>query len=48
MSTAETKKTLINKIELFESVLVHLLNAAKSRAMDEIVILKTILESRYQ
>jgi hypothetical protein len=46
--TAETKKTLINKIELFESVLNHLSDKAKPQANDEIKILKTILENEYQ
>jgi hypothetical protein len=46
--TAETKKTLENKIELFESVLNHLSNKAKQQAIDEINILKTILETEYQ
>jgi hypothetical protein len=46
--TAETKKTLENKIKLFESVLNHLSNKAKQQAIDEINILKTILENEYQ
>lgn len=46
--TAETKKTLINKILLFERVLNHLSHKAKQQAIDEINILKTILESEYQ
>ena len=45
--SAETKKTLINKIELFESVVNHLSDKAKNMANDEIKILKTILETEY-
>ncbi len=47
-TTAETKKTLKNKIELFESVVNHLLPENKQRAIDEINILKTIFETEYQ
>lgn len=46
--TAETKKTLKNKIELFESVVNHLSDNSKKRAIDEINILKTIFENEYQ
>jgi hypothetical protein len=46
--TAETKKTLINKIELFKSILNHLSDSAKQKANDEINILNTILEKEYQ
>lgn len=46
--TAETKKTLINKIELFKSVVNHLSEKAKQKANDEINILNTILENEYQ
>ena len=42
--TAETQKTLINKIELFESVLSHLETAGFQRATDEINILKSHLK----
>lgn len=42
--TAETKKTLINKIELFESVLPHLSTAGFQRATDEINTLKSHLK----
>lgn len=47
-TTAETKKTLKNKIELFESVVNHLSPENKQRAIDEIKILKTIFENEYQ
>jgi hypothetical protein len=46
--TAETKKTLINKIELFQSVVSHLSDKAKQKVNDEIKILNTILESEYR
>jgi len=46
--TAETKKTLKNKIELFESVVNYLSDNSKQRAIDEINILKTIFENEYQ
>jgi hypothetical protein len=46
--TAETKKTLINKIELFQSVVNHLSDNNKQRAIDEIKILNTILENEYR
>jgi hypothetical protein len=42
--TAETQKTLINKIELFESVLPHLATAGFQRATDEINTLKSHLK----
>jgi hypothetical protein len=42
--TAETKKTLINKIELFESVLPLLSTEGFQRATDEINILKSHLK----
>lgn len=42
--TADTKKTLQNKISLFESILIHLTESAKSKASDEIQMLKTLLE----
>ncbi|MDX2190511.1 MAG: hypothetical protein SFY32_11670 [Bacteroidota bacterium] len=45
--TAETKKTLINKIELFKSIVNYLSEKAKQKANDEINILKTILENEY-
>ena len=44
---AETKKTLLNKISRFESVLKHLSPKARKQASDEINILKIILESEY-
>jgi len=43
-----TPKKLKNKIELFESVVNHLSENAKQRAIDEINILKTIFENEYQ
>jgi len=43
-----TPKKLKNKIQLFESVLNHLSNNNKQRVIDEINILKTILENEYQ
>lgn len=43
-----TPKKLKNKIELFESILIHLNDSAKQRANDEIKILKTIYENEYQ
>jgi len=43
-----TPRKLKNKIELFESVLNHLSENNKKRAIDEIKILKTILENEYQ
>jgi hypothetical protein len=46
--TAETKKTLINKIELFKSIVNYLSEKAKLKANDEINILNTILENEYQ
>lgn len=46
--TAETKKTLNNKIKLFESVVNHLSVNNKQRAIDEINILKTIFKKEYQ
>jgi hypothetical protein len=46
--TAETKITLINKIKLFESVVIYLSDNKKQRATDEIKILKTIFEKEYQ
>lgn len=46
--TAETKKTLINKIDLFKSVLPFLTDKGKAMATDEISILETILEKEYQ
>lgn len=42
-----TPKKLKNKIELFESVVIHLSDKVKQRALDEIIILKTILEKEY-
>jgi len=42
-----TPKKLKNKIELFESVLNHLSDNKKQRAIDEIKILKTIFENEY-
>lgn len=42
---AETKKTLKNKINLFESVLSHLGDKGKAKALDEIGILKAHLEA---
>lgn len=46
--TAETKKTLINKIELFKSVVNYLTDKAKQKANDEINILNTILKNEYR
>lgn len=46
--TADTKRTLKNKIELFESVVIHLSDSKKKRAVDEINILKTSFECEYQ
>jgi len=43
-----TPKKLKNKIELFESVISHLSDNNKQRAIDEINILKTIFENEYQ
>ena len=43
-----TPKKLKNKIELFESVVSHLSDNNKQRAIDEINILKTIFENEYQ
>jgi hypothetical protein len=43
-----TPKKLKNKIELFESVVSHLSDNNKQRAIDEIKILKTLFESEYQ
>lgn len=43
-----TPKKLKNKIELFESIVEHLTDRAKSRAEDEIKILKTLFENEYQ
>jgi hypothetical protein len=43
-----TPKTLLNKIELFESVLKILSDKCKQRAIDEINILKTIYQNEYQ
>lgn len=43
-----TPKKLKNKIELFESIVSHLTDAAKNRANDEIQILNTLYESEYQ
>ena len=43
-----TPKKLKNKIKLFESVVNHLSDSNKQRAIDEINILKTIFESEYQ
>lgn len=43
-----TPKKLKNKIELFESVVNHLSDNNKQRAIDEIQILKTIFENEYQ
>lgn len=43
-----TPKKLKNKIELFESVVNHLSDRNKQRAIDEIKILKTTFESEYQ
>lgn len=42
-----THKRLTNKIKLFESVVNHLSDNNKQRAIDEINILKTILENEY-
>jgi hypothetical protein len=42
-----TPKKLKNKIELFESVVNHLTDNNKQRAIDEINILKTIFENEY-
>ena len=46
--TDYTLKKLNNKIELFESVVNHLSNNNKQRAIDEINTLKTLLENEYQ
>ncbi len=43
-----TPKKLKNKIKLFESVVNHLSDNNKQRAIDEINILKTIFENEYQ
>jgi len=43
-----TPKKLKNKIELFESVVNHLTNSNKQRAIDEINILNTIFDNEYQ
>jgi hypothetical protein len=43
-----TPKRLKNKIELFESVVNHLTNSNKQRAIDEINILNTIFDNEYQ
>jgi len=43
-----TPKKLKNKISLFESIVKHLTDKAKQRAIDEINILKTIYENEYQ
>jgi len=43
-----TPKKLKNKIELFESVVNYLSDNNKQRAIDEIMILKTIFENEYQ
>lgn len=43
-----TLKKLKNKIELFESIVNHLSDNNKRRAIDEISILNTILETEYQ
>lgn len=43
-----TPKRLKNKIVLFESVVNHLSDNSKQRAIDEIMILKTIFENEYQ
>lgn len=45
--TNSTSKKLKNKIELFESILKYLSDEAKSRANDDIKILKTIYENEY-
>ncbi|MBM3454787.1 MAG: hypothetical protein FJX80_06520 [Bacteroidetes bacterium] len=46
--TTCTPRKLKNKIELFESVVNHLSDNSKQRAIDEINILKTIFENEYQ
>lgn len=43
-----TPKKLKNKIKLFESIVNHLPDNSKQRAIDEINILKTIYENEYQ
>lgn len=43
-----TPKKLKNKIELFESIVNHLSDNSKKRAIDEINILRTIFENEYQ
>ncbi len=43
-----TPKKLKNKIELFESVVNHLSENNKQRAVDEIQMLKTLFENEYQ
>jgi len=43
-----TRKRLMNKIELFESVVSHLSDNNKQRAIDEINILRTSFENEYQ
>ena len=43
-----TPKKLKNKITLFESIIEHLTDKAKQRAIDEINMLKTIYETEYQ
>jgi hypothetical protein len=43
-----TSKTLMNKIELFESVIIHLSDNKKQRAIDEINILKAFYANEYQ
>ena len=45
--TLFTHKKLKNKIELFESVINHLSENKKQRAIDEINVLKTFLENEY-
>ncbi len=42
-----TPKKLKNKIALFESIIPHLVNGAKKRAIDEIKILKTAFANEY-
>jgi hypothetical protein len=44
----ESRKKLINKISLFESIVNYLSDSAKSLATDEITILKTKLETDFQ
>lgn len=45
---AETKKTLLNKIDLFETVITRLPIADKQRAINELEILKSIYKSEYE